>query len=255
MSEVLPLFKSHYSIGRSILTLDPTDEHVANSPDSIFYLAKSQGLDKVFLVDDNMSGFLQAYSSSQEMGMDLVFGLRLSICPDMHQKDESVLKETCKYILIAKNSEGYKKLIKIYTLAAQEGFYYVPRIDFNNLNEIWSEEDLQMAIPFYDSFIYNNVMGHAVCIPDFSSISPVFFIENNNLPFDNLIKERVLQYSSGKYETVDTQSIYYKNKKDFKAYLTFRCINNRSTLGRPNLDHMSSNEFCVESWKEKNGTV
>ena len=43
-----------------------------------------------------------------------------------------------------------------------------------------------------------------------------------------------------------------KRKKDFKAYLTFRCINKRSTLDKPELEHMTSNEFCMESWKEKN---
>ena len=95
-------------------------------------------------------------------------------------------------------------------------------------------------------------MGHATCIPDFNKISPVFFIESNNLPFDPLVEKRVLNYAKGKHETIKTQSIFYKDKKDFKAYLTFRCINNRSNLGRPGLDHMSSDEFCLESWREKN---
>ena len=253
MANVLPLFKSHYSIGRSILTLDEDESHTPNSPDSVFSLAKQAKLKKIFLVDDTMSGFLQAYSESQRLGMQLVFGLRISICSDMTQKDEHMIKETCKYVLIAKNNEGYKKLIRIYSLAAQDGFYYVPRIDFKNLNDLWSEDDLQMVIPFYDSFVYNNIMGHAVCIPDFSLINPTFFIEDNSLPFDQVIEQRVKKYCQDKYDIINTQSIYYKNKKDFKAYLTFRCINNRSTLGRPNLDHMSSNEFCFESWREKNG--
>ena len=130
----------------------------------------------------------------------------------------------------------------------------MPRIDFKNLKKLWSDDDLQMAIPFYDSFIFNNIMGHAVCIPDFAFMNPIFFIEDNNLPFDPLIKDRVNQYCDGKSETLPTQSIFYKDKEDFKAYLTFRCINNRSTLGRPNLDHMSSNEFCFESWRQKNGS-
>jgi len=39
-------------------------------------------------------------------------------------------------------------------------------------------------------------------------------------------------------------------REDFKAYLTFRCINNRTTLNKPNLEHMCSTEFSFESWKE-----
>ena len=44
---------------------------------------------------------------------------------------------------------------------------------------------------------------------------------------------------------------YYKDKKDFKAYLTFRAINQRTTLGKPNFEHMGSDKFSFESWKEK----
>ena len=54
---------------------------------------------------------------------------------------------------------------------------------------------------------------------------------------------------------IQSQTIYYKDKKDFKAYLTFKCINNRSVLDKPQFDHMCSDEFCFESWKEKHGSV
>lgn len=253
--EVLPLFKSHYSLGRSILTLEKQGESSPEHPDSIIDIAKDNKITKLFLIDDNMSGFLEAYSNCKESKINLVFGLRLSICADMHQKDEEAKKQTCKYLIITKNTKGYKRLIKIYSLAAKEGFYYYPRIDFKSLQKLWSEDDLELAIPFYDSFIFNNVMGSATCVPDFSNIKPSFFVEDNNLPFDPLIKKRVEQYCEDKYEIVKAQSIFYKDKKDFKPYLTFKCINNRSALSKPNLDHMSSNEFCLESWKEKNGTI
>ena len=255
MSELVPLFKSHYSLGRSILTLEKAGDPQNNYPDSIIDIAKENNLKKIFLIDDNMSGFLQAYTNCKEVGIELVFGLRLSVCSDMLQKDEESKNETCKYIIIIKNLEGYKKLVKIYTKASKEGFYYYPRIDFKFLNKIWNKKDLQMAIPFYDSFIFNNVMGSAFCIPDFNKIKPVFFLEDNDLPFDNLVRRRVELYCESKYETTEVKSIYYKNKKDFKAYLTFKCINNRSVLDKPQFDHMCSSEFSFESWKEKNGTI
>ena len=253
MPEVVPLFKSHYSLGRSILTLEKAGDTPDNYPDSIVDIVSNNKLKKLFLIDDNMSGFLQGYSNCKEAGLDFVFGLRVSVCSDMHQKDDESKSETCKYIILVKSPEGYKRLVKIYTKAAKEGFYYYPRIDFKNLNELWDEKDLELAIPFYDSFIFNNVMGSALCIPDFNKIKPVFFLENNDLPFDDLVNKRVMQYCDDKYETVKAQSIYYKDKKDFKAYLTFKCINNRSVLDKPQFDHMCSDEFCFESWKEKNG--
>jgi hypothetical protein len=87
-------------------------------------------------------------------------------------------------------------------------------------------------------------------MPDYSYINPTFLIEDNKIPFDYLIENRVKNYIKDKYETAKVKSIFYANKKDFKAYLTFRCINNRSSLDKPNLDHMCSDEFSLESWKE-----
>ena len=41
MSEVVPLFKSHYSLGRSILTLEKAGETAENYPDSIIDIVKN----------------------------------------------------------------------------------------------------------------------------------------------------------------------------------------------------------------------
>ena len=108
-----------------------------------------------------------------------------------------------------------------------------------------------MCIPFYDSFIFNNTLRNFICIPQFDFVKPIFFIENNELPFDTIIKQKVLSYvEKNNLEVFNTKSIYYSEKKDFKTYLTFRCINNRSVLNKPELEHMSSNEFCFESYLE-----
>jgi len=89
-------------------------------------------------------------------------------------------------------------------------------------------------------------------VPDLSYTEPIHFIEDNGVPFDYLIRNRITNYvkDSG-HKTQETKSIYYENKEDFLSYLTFRCVNNRSTLERPNIDHMCSDEFCFEDWRSK----
>ena len=79
--------------------------------------------------------------------------------------------------------------MKLVSIGYLEGFYYRPRMDFENLKKLWSNDDLVLAVPFYDSFIYKNLLTYNACVPDFSFTEPVFFTENNSLPFDNLIKE------------------------------------------------------------------
>ena len=58
------------------------------------------------------------------------------------------------------------------------------------------------------------------------------------------------KFCEGKYDVIKTKSIFYKNKMDFGAYLTHRCISKRTSLEKPNFDGMCSNEFCFESYKE-----
>ena len=247
----IPLFKSHYSIGRSILTLEDVEEKRENYPSSIVEIAKRNKMKSVFLVEDTMNGFLEAYKNLSESGIKLVFGYRVSVCDDSADKSKESIDTESKFVILARNDEGYKKLIKISSYAACDGFYYQPRVDFSVLKKYWSDDDLQLCVPFYDSFLFKNSLTFAVCFPKFDFTEPVFFIEDNDIPFDYIIKKKVESYcNENKLQSVPVKSIYYERRDDFKAYLTFRCINNRTTLDNPRFDHLCSNEFSFESWKE-----
>ena len=245
----IPFFKSHYSIGKSILTLAAKDSSIKSGPQSIIDLCKKNKIKDIHLVDDSMSGFLEGHLNAKEAKLNLRFGLRISVCDDLNEKNEEEIKKTSKLILFANNEKGYKRLIKIYTKAAQEGFYYTPRTDYKSLKELWNKKDLTMVVPFYDSFLHKNTLHGTTCAPDLSFCKPLFAVEENDVPFNYLIRNAVENYCDKK-QTLKVKSVFYNKKEDFKAYLTFRCINNRSTLERPNLDHMTSDEFCLESWKE-----
>ena len=247
----IPLFKSHYSIGRSILTLEDTEEKRENYPSSIVEIAKRNKMKSVFLVEDTMNGFLEAYKNLSEAGIKLVSGYRVSVCNDSTEKNKDSIDTESKFVVLARNEEGYKKLIKISSYAACDGFYYQPRIDFSVLEKYWSDEDLQLCVPFYDSFLFKNSLTFAVCFPKFEFTKPVFFVEDNDVPFDYIIKKKVESYcNENKLQSIPVKSIYYECRDDFKAYLTFRCINNRTTLDNPRFDHLCSNEFSFDSWKE-----
>jgi DNA polymerase-3 subunit alpha len=197
-----------------------------------------------------MSGFLEGYINANAAKLNFKFGLRISVCNDLEQKNEEALSKTSKVVVFANNQDGYKALIKLYTTAAQKGFYYEPRLDYKTLAKFWNDKDLTLMIPFYDSFLHKNSLCGSVCVPDFKFTSPVFSIEENDVPFNFLIEKHVRKFAGDKHEILNTKSIYYNKKEDFKAYLTFRCINNRTTLDKPNLDHMTSDEFCLEAYDE-----
>jgi len=69
---------------------------------------------------------------------------------------------------------------------------------------------------------------------------------------DRVIQNGIKSFDpDDKYEKIEAQSIYYKNRADFKAWQTYKCIQNHSSLRKPELEHCSSNNFCVEAWREK----
>jgi DNA polymerase-3 subunit alpha len=246
----VPLWTSHYS-GRSILTLDKESPEIG--PRSILDICKQNDIKDVYLVESVMTGFLEAYTNCKELDLNLRFGLKLIITDDASGKEDS-LKNESKIILFIKNSKGYKDLIKIWAWANENGFYYVPRIDWKNFNKLITN-NLIVAFPFYDSFVAKNTMTFAEIIPSLNGRPHTFFVEENSMPFDQIIKEALELYCSADHGCTLTpaQSIYYENPENFKAYQAFRCILNKSKLSKPELNYMSSDTFNFQRWKESYG--
>jgi len=185
-----PIFKSTYSIGKSILTLDDSEE--LGGSDSIISICQDNKLSQLVLVEDSMTGFIKAHNICKENDIHLIFGLRITCCNDT--ADDSI-SSNHKIIIFAKNDDGCRLLNKISSHAA---INCNNRIDFGYLNSIWQGNNVDLVIPFYDSFIFNNHMYLANCVPDFSKIKPTFFLENNNLPFDKIIGDHIDHFTCDK---------------------------------------------------------
>ena len=233
---MLPVYKSTFSIGKSILTID-----------KIIELCKSDSANYLLLVEDCMTGFVKSHNSCKEASIQLIFGLRLNCCNDISDENE---ESDHKVIILAKNDEGCKLLNSICSFANLKGS---GKVDFKFLNKIWDDKKLDLIIPFYDSFIHQNQLYLKNCVPDFKKIKPTFWIEKNNLPFDQLINKAVLEYTKDRYDSSLVKTIMYENKDDVEALQTYKIICGRkfgksSTLSKPNLDHFGSDEFCFESY-------
>lgn len=63
MSDILPIFTSHYSYLTSILTLEEAGKTKPGNPVSICDIAKRDGLKQVVVVDERIDGFLEAYKN------------------------------------------------------------------------------------------------------------------------------------------------------------------------------------------------
>lgn len=247
MTRVLPIFKSHHSIGKSTLTLEKKGSSAENGPSSIIDIAVEEKLKHVILIDSSYSGQIEASQNLEKEGIKLFFGIEVNAVEDIDNKTEESIKGEHRINVLALNDVGEKKLKKIYSRAAGDGFYYEPRIDLKYLRDEWDKDNLLLWIPFYDSYIHQNYVNGNNCVPNFGKIPIQHLWEDNYLPIDTLIQDALIDK-----QCIKVKSILYKKRADYKAFLTFRCIKKRTCLDKPQMDGMSSNEFCIESWKETN---
>jgi len=216
---MIPLFKSHFSIGKSILNFE-----------DIFSFDESE----IVLIEDSFGGLRGAVKKSKETGKVLRFGLRID-CSDGNGAS--------KLVFFAKNDEGIKSLFKIYTKAKTEeedGVYKLNRADLKNI---------LVAVPFYDSFVHNSLHQFGIFEMDISDLNPVYFEEDNEHPFDRLISRALKDLG---IKTEKAKSIYYKKREDFPAFQFYKASCKKGgrppKFDSPEIPNLSSPEFCYESY-------
>ncbi len=249
---ILPIFSSHYSqSAQSCLTLEERGK--SKGPKSIVDLAIDAGLKEVYLVDDKIDGFIEAYKNLSKEKIDLRFGLKLTICADANDKSDESIKTESKVIVFIRNTKGYSDLIRISNYAWTTGFYYTGRIDWKTLKEKWTD-NLLLALPFFSSFAAVNTLTFASIVPDLPSKPTIFREIDSVLPFASLIDEALDVFNKDKqYPEQKVKSIYYATRADFKAYMVYRCIAERSTFSKPEIDHLASDHFSFEDWRKHAG--
>jgi DNA polymerase III alpha subunit len=217
---MIPIFKSHFSIGRSILNLEKIFEY---------------DQDKIVLVEDSMASFRKAKKTALKAKKRFIFGLRLEVKSD---------GDSSKLIFFAKSNKGIDSLRRIYTktFTEQNGVYQLNKEDL---------QEIEIAVPFYDSFLHKSIHNFGCFELDLPE-NVTFFVERNNHPFDFQIENAINKFGG---KTVLVKSIFYDKKEDFKAFQFCKAICNRKigrspVFNRPELEECSSDEFCWESLQE-----
>ncbi len=79
----------------------------------------------------NMFGAIEFYQEAIRQGIKPIIGCEVYIAPGSRFEKKSLrgIETAYHLILLVKNKEGYKNLMKLVTVGYLEGFYYKPRID------------------------------------------------------------------------------------------------------------------------------
>ncbi len=266
---ILPIFKTHGSLGKSILmtygekeaekdkdgkTLITEWPISESGPISIVGIIKKHKLENITIIDDTFLSFPQIY---KELGKitNVVFGINLIVAQDAKDKSEKSQKTESKISILMKNSDGYKDLLRIHNLihTSEDYFYYHYRCDWNILKELWTD-NLALIIPPYDNFIHLNSFTDYNCIPDFGKIKPIMTIARMELPIDDLLSEVIKKYAlNNKFDLQEVHPVYYYKDSDIKAYMNYRCINGRAQFSKPEINGFCSPYFSFEAYCRKVG--
>lgn len=103
-------------------------------PSEIVEIAKRHGMDSIALTDHGtMSGTFQFQLAAEKAGINAIQGVEAYYVPSLASDDGDKSAERFHLILLAKNDEGLRKLFKLQQKSWVHGFYYKPRIEWDDL--------------------------------------------------------------------------------------------------------------------------
>lgn len=207
----------------------------------------------------NMYGAFKFRNAMVEAGLKPIIGCEIYVAPrKMEQKDFGIDNKYFHLILLAKNLNGYKNLMKIVSIAHMDGFYYKPRIDFETLSKY--TEDLVctsacLAGPVCRPLLENNYKAALEVAKQYKSIFKDFYIEiqRNGMEEQNLVNVGLIKIAKElELPLVATCDSHYLNKEDASIQEILWCISDGTTMDDPKKRTMPTNEFYVKTPEEMN---
>lgn len=205
----------------------------------------------------NMFGVLEFYFQCMEKGIKPIIGCEMYYV-DNHLDRTKMQSDAFRnpmrgyktIVLLAQNETGYKNLCYINTLSYQKGFYFVPRADYNILNQ--HKEGL---IAFtggergrVSDLFYNKGKDYAV--QEINKLQKIFG-KDLYLEFHSLGVKNHKKYNSFLAEVSQSQNIpvvasndvHYVKKKDHIVQDVLFCIGSNRTLSDMERSRLGLPEF------------
>jgi DNA polymerase III subunit alpha len=229
--------------------------------DEMIRYAKEQGSPAVAITDHGtMYGVIEFYEKCKKAGIKPIIGVETYLAPRGRKTKESVEDRANHHLLLlAKNNEGYKNLIKLVSAAHLEGFYYKPRIDWEILQQYHGGliactaclggeiphlvEARQMDKAKKRILEYNELFGQGN-----------FFLElqdHPNLEGQDFLNKTLIQFSQELgIPLVATNDVHYLRKEDAEAQDILLCLQNKKKVEDEDRLNMLGNDLSMRSNEE-----
>ena len=241
---------SHYSLLDGLPKIDELLDYV-----------KKLGMDSVALTDHgSIYGAVEFYKKAKDRGIKPIIGAEMYMAYEgMGQKRPNIDDKKYHLVLLVKNEEGYKNLVKLLTKSYLEGFYYKPRIDEALLAEhsqglIGLSACLAGKIP---ALILSKKMDEAEKVA--KTYQDIFGKENfyldiqyhhNSQEQKTVNKGLVLLSKKLDIPLVATNDVHYLRKEDADAQDILMLINTGADPNDPERLTLKADDFSMRSPEE-----
>jgi len=208
----------------------------------------------------NMFGAIKFYKSVIKAGLKPILGIETYVAPGS-RKDKSVSRgkgETSFHlILLARNMDGYRNLIKLSSTAYLDGFYYKPRIDKQLLTE-HAEGIIALSACIKGEVAYHVIKQDyegakraAQFYRDLLKDNFYLEVQNHGIPEEKIACQGIMQISKDlDIPVVATNDTHYLKQEHAKAQDILLCIQTNKDLEDPNRLKFSSDQIYFKSPEE-----
>ncbi len=215
--------------------------------------AKNDHMNAVAITDHgNMFGAKEFLNEAKKQGIKAILGCEVYVARrSRHEKSDKQDGGGFHLILLAKNREGYKNLIKLVSYGWTEGFYYKPRIDKELLRKyskgiIASSACLHGEIPWL--LRHEGLESAMKALAEYLEIfGPDFYLELqrhysgdakvDREVFENqvFVNKHLLEISASMgIKCIATNDVHFINEEDAAAHDRLLCISTGKDVDDPN---------------------
>lgn len=228
--------------------------------EDLFKKAREYKMPAVAITDHgNMFGAIDFYQQAYKHGVKPIIGCELYVAPNK-LTDRTPGESARHLIVLVKNAQGYKNLMRLTTAAYLQGFYYKPRVDKELLKEcsdglIASSACLHGEIA--GLIMQGNVEEAKKSARHFQEIfgEGNFYLEiqENGIPEQEMVNAALIEIGKElSIPLVATNDCHYLERDHSEAHDVLLCIQTGKTIKDEDRMRLSTDQFYFRSPEEMN---
>ena len=226
--------------------------------DDLFKKAREYKMPAVAITDHgNMFGAIDFHKHAFEHGIKPIIGCELYVAPN--KLTDRIAGDMAKHLIVlVKNMQGYKNLMKLTTTGFLKGFYYRPRVDKELLKEcheglIASSACLHGEIA--DLIMHGNIEAAKKAAISYQEIfgEGNFYLEimENGIPEQKIANAGIIEISKElSIPLVATNDCHYLEREHSEAHDILLCIQTGKTIKDSDRMSLSTDQFYFRSPEE-----